>query len=248
MTPENRNLILAVALSMAVLFGWQILVIQPELEKEQAQKALIVEQQAATAKTQNVDGTPAIASSGEVINLTPGVAEQGVATADTAKRITIDAPLVQGSFSLQGARIDDIILTGYRETLDAKSDNIHFLKKTSSQAPFFAEFGWASSDADQPMPSAQTLWAADRDLLSPSSPVTLRWNNGKGLVFTRKISINDDYLITYDDSVVSSLDTAITMYPFGLVRRQGTPPTSGIYILHEGPLGVFDETLKEEDY
>jgi YidC/Oxa1 family membrane protein insertase len=156
--------------------------------------------------------------------------------------------LVQGSFSLQGARIDDIILTGYRETLDDASDNIHFLKKTSSQAPFFAEFGWASSDADQPMPSAQTLWAADRDLLSPSSPVTLRWDNGKGLVFTRKISINNDYLITYDDSVASSLGTAITMYPFGLVRRQGTPPTSGIYILHEGALGVFDETLKEEDY
>ena len=248
MTPENRNLILAVALSMAVLFGWQILVIQPELEKEQAQQALIVEQQAAIAKTQTVDGTPAIASSVEAINVTPGVAEQGVATADTVKRITIDAPLVQGSFSLQGARIDDIILTGYRETLDAKSENIHFLKKTSSQAPFFAEFGWASSDADQPMPSAQTLWAADRDLLSPSSPVTLRWDNGRGLVFTRKISINNDYLITYDDSVVSSLDTAITMYPFGLVRRQGTPPTSGIYILHEGALGVFDETLKEEDY
>ena len=248
MTPENRNLILAVALSMAVLFGWQILVIQPELEKEQAQQALIVEQQAAIAKTQTVDGTPAIASSVEAINVTPGVAEQGVATADTVKRITIDAPLVQGSFSLQGARIDDIILTGYRETLDAKSENIHFLKKTSSQAPFFAEFGWASSDADQPMPSAQTLWTADRDLLSPSSPVTLRWDNGQGLVFTRKVSINNDYLITYDDSVVSSLDTAITMYPFGLVRRQGTPPTSGIYILHEGALGVFDETLKEEDY
>ena len=248
MTPENRNLILAVALSMAVLFGWQILVIQPELEKEQAQQALIVEQQVAIAKTQTVDGTPAIGSSVEAINVTPGVAGQGVATANTAKRITIDAPLVQGSFSLQGARIDDIILTGYRETLDAKSDNIHFLKKTSSQEPFFAEFGWASSDADQPMPSAQTLWAADRDLLSPSSPVTLRWDNGRGLVFTRKISINDDYLITYDDSVVSSLNKAITMYPFGLVRRQGTPPTSGIYILHEGALGVFDETLKEEDY
>ncbi|MDA8536778.1 membrane protein insertase YidC [Alphaproteobacteria bacterium] len=248
MTPENRNLILAVALSMAVLFGWQILVIQPELEKEQAQQALIAEQQAATAKTLNVDGTPAIASTGDVTNLTPGVAGQDVATTDTAKRITIDAPLVQGSFSLQGARIDDIILTGYRETLDDASDNIHFLKKTSSQAPFFAEFGWASSDADQPMPSAQTLWAADRDLLSPSSPVTLRWDNGKGLVFTRKISINNDYLITYDDSVASSLGTAITMYPFGLVRRQGTPPTSGIYILHEGALGVFDETLKEEDY
>ena len=47
MTPENRNLILAVALSMIVLFGWQLMVIQPEMEKEQAQLALLAEQQAA---------------------------------------------------------------------------------------------------------------------------------------------------------------------------------------------------------
>ena len=120
MTPENRNLILAVALSMAVLFGWQILVIQPELGKEQAQQALIAEQQAATAKTQNVDGTPAITSTGDAPNLTQDLVGQDAATADTAKRVTIDAPLVQGSFSLQGARIDDVILTSYRETLDAE--------------------------------------------------------------------------------------------------------------------------------
>ena len=141
MTPENRNLILAVALSMAVLFGWQILVIQPELENEQAQQALIAEQQAITAKTQNANGTPAIASAGDVTNLRPGVVGQDIATTDAAKRVIIDAPLVQGSFSLLGARIDDVILTSYRETLGAESDNIHFLKKTSSQAPFFAEFG-----------------------------------------------------------------------------------------------------------
>src|SRR6056300_1060855 len=113
MTPENRNLILAVALSMAVLFGWQLLVIQPEMEKEQAQQALIAEQQAATAKTKNADGTPAITSTGDVTNVTPGVAGQDVVSADTAKRVTIDAPLVQGSFSLQGARIDDVVLTSY---------------------------------------------------------------------------------------------------------------------------------------
>jgi YidC/Oxa1 family membrane protein insertase len=98
------------------------------------------------------------------------------------------------------------------------------------------------------MPNAQTLWTSNSDLLSPSSPVNLRWDNGKGLIFTRKISINDDYLITYDDSVASSLDGAITMHPYGLVRRQGTPSMSGLYILHEGPLGVFDETLDEQDY
>jgi YidC/Oxa1 family membrane protein insertase len=162
--------------------------------------------------------------------------------------VIIDAPLVKGSFSLQGARIDDIILTGYRETLKSDSDNIHFLKKFSSESPYFAEFGWSVADNSQPMPSAKTLWQADRTLLSPSSPVTLRWDNGKGLTFVRKISINDDYLITYNDQVESRLDQAVTLFPYGLVRRQGTPPSSGLYILHEGPLGVFDETLNEQDY
>jgi YidC/Oxa1 family membrane protein insertase len=249
MTPENRNLLLAVTLSMAVLFGWQLLVIQPEMEKEQAQIALLAEQQAAKNSfkgTQDV-GTPMVVASGGS-KATPNADRQDNISTDSAKRITIDAPLVQGSFSLEGARIDDIILTGYRETLDADSANISFLQKSSSQSPFFAEFGWVSSDASQPMPNAQTLWAANSDLLSPSSPVSLRWDNGKGLIFTRKISINDDYLITYDDSVTSSLDGAITMYPYGLVRRQGTPSMSGLYILHEGPLGVFDETLDEKDY
>ena len=249
MTPENRNLILAVALSMIVLFGWQLMVIQPEIDEEQAKQALLIEQQAAKKSLDSAQnfGTPMVVASSGAQNTT-GANGQNDMSADTAKRITIDAPLVQGSFSLQGARIDDIVLTGYRETLDTASANISFLKKTSSQSSFFAEFGWASADASQPMPNAQTLWESNSDLLSPSSPVSLRWDNGKGLIFTRKISINDDYLITYDDSVASSLDGPITMYPYGLVRRQGTPSMSGLYILHEGPLGVFDETLDELDY
>ena len=177
MTPENRNLILAVTLSMAVLFGWQLMVIQPEMEREQAQQALLAEQQAEKRglDTKQDVGTPMVAASSGVQG-TPGVVGQNDLSTDNAKRITIDAPLVQGSFSLQGARIDDIVLTGYRETLDTASANISFLQKTSSQSPFFAEFGWASSDASQPMPNAQTLWASNSDLLSPSSPVSLRWD------------------------------------------------------------------------
>ena len=250
MTPENRNLILAVALSMAVLFGWQLLVVQPEMEKDQAKQGLLEKEQEGDQAAENAAnfGTPKISSSNGVAKTILGDGKKVIAPENNAKRITIDAPLIQGSLSLRGARIDDIILTGYRETLETTSDNIQFLKKTDSPAPFFAEFGWASSSPNQLMPNAQTLWTADRDLLSPSSPLSLRWDNGMGLIFKRKISINDDYLITYKDSVASNLDIAITMYPYGLVRRQGTPPTSGIYILHEGPLGVFDDTLNEEDY
>ncbi len=251
MKPENRNLILAVVLSMAVLFGWQIMVVQPEIEKEQARLDMMAKQARETG--QAVDpATPAAPEMGAVgtpqVAAVTGAPMSEERPAETAKRVIIDAPLVKGSFSLQGARIDDIILTGYRETLKSDSDNIHFLKKFSSESPYFAEFGWSVADNSQPMPSAKTLWQADRTLLSPSSPVTLRWDNGKGLTFVRKISINDDYLITYNDQVESRLDQAVTLFPYGLVRRQGTPATSGLYILHEGPLGVFDETLNEQDY
>ena len=246
MTPENRNLIMAVALSMIVLLGWQIFVIQPEMEKEAAEQERIAAEMAQSAATANDSGQPsASAASGTpaiINNTAPAKA------VDTAKRIVIDAPLVRGSFSVRGARLDDVILISYNETLDENSENIHFLKKTSSDNPFFAEFGWSSSDSGQTMPSADSLWSADRDVLSPATPVTLTWDNGQGLQFTRRISINDDYLFVFEDSVTSSLPGDITLYPYGLVRRHGTPATTGMYILHEGPLGVFDETLSEEDY
>ena len=246
MTPENRNLIMAVALSMIVLLGWQIFVIQPEMEKEAAEQERIAAEMAQSAAAANDSGQPsAPAASGTpaiINNTAPAKA------VDTAKRIVIDAPLVRGSFSVRGARLDDVILTSYNETLDENSENIHFLKKISSDTPFFAEFGWSSSDSGQTMPSADSLWSADRDVLSPATPVTLTWDNGQGLQFTRRISINDDYLFVFEDSVTSSLPGDITLYPYGLVRRHGTPATTGMYILHEGPLGVFDETLSEEDY
>ena len=246
MTPENRNLIMAVALSMIVLLGWQIFVIQPEMEKEAAEQERIAAEMAQSAAIANDSGQPsASAASGTpaiINNTAPAKA------VDTAKRIVIDAPLVRGSFSVRGARLDDVILTSYNETLDENSENIHFLKKTSSDTPFFAEFGWSSSDSGQTMPSADSLWSADRNVLSSATPVTLTWDNGQGLQFTRRISINDDYLFVFEDSVTSSLPGDITLYPYGLVRRHGTPATTGMYILHEGPLGVFDETLSEEDY
>ena len=246
MTPENRNLIMAVALSMIVLLGWQILVIQPEMQREAAEQERVAAEMAKSVAASQATGQPSVS----VASGAPTIGESAAPPKvdETAKRIVIDAPLVRGSFSLRGARLDDVILTGYKESLDDHSDNIHFLQKTGSDMPFFAEFGWSSSDASQLMPTDESLWSADRDVLGPSSPVTLTWENGQGLTFTRQISINDDYLFTFEDSVTSTLASDIKLYPYGLVRRHGTPATTGMYILHEGPLGVFDETLKEEDY
>ena len=246
MTPENRNLIMAVALSMVVLLGWQILVIQPEMEREAVEQERIAAEMAKSGAASQTTGQPSVSEANG--NPTVGESAAPPRAGQIAKRVVIDAPLVRGSFSVRGARLDDVILTGYKETLDDDSDNIHFLQKTNSERPFFVEFGWSSSDENQPMPNANSLWSADRDVLTPSSPVTLTWENGQGLTFSRRISINGDYLFTFEDSVISTFAGNITLYPYGLVRRHGTPDTTGMYILHEGPLGVFDETLKEEDY
>jgi len=241
MNPENRNMILAITLSMAVLFGWQVFVVGPELEKEAARQQVIAEMQAeeagkATPQADSASTTPS------------GVSVTESRPADNAPRIIIDAPFVSGSISLAGARIDDVMLKGYRETQSEDSPFIQFLQKTSSDLPYFAEFGWAAGSGNQPMPTSDSLWVADRQTLAPGAPVSLSWDNGKGLTFRRTLSINDDYLITVDDSVESRLEAPVTLFPYGLVRRHGTPPTTGIYILHEGALGVFDETLREEDY
>ena len=202
MTPENRNLIMAVALSMIVLLGWQMLVIQPEMEREAAEQKQIATEMSNSSIGAQVTGQPVVSA----VTGTPTVGEGAVTpkSVETAKRIAIEAPLVRGSFSLRGARLDDVILTGYKESLDGDSDNIHFLQKTSSDMPFFVEFGWSSSDANQLMPTADSTWSADRELLAPSSPVTLTWKNGQGLTFSRRISINDDYLFTFEDSVTST--------------------------------------------
>ena len=247
MNPENRNMILAISLSMAVLFGWQMFVVGPELEKEAAMQQAIAEQEAADAANDAPKADPDVvaAAAGTVAG---EITVSKAAPQVSAPRITIDAPLVSGSISLAGLRIDDIMLKAYQETQDPDSDNIQFLLKTDGEAPFFAEFGWAAADAGQPMPKADSLWTASSMVLSPGAPVTLSWDNGNGLTFRRSLAINDDYMITVDDSVESALSTPVTLFPYGLVRRHGTPPTTGIYILHEGALGVFDETLREEDY
>ena len=140
MKPDNRNLILAIALSMVVLFGWQMFVIKPQLEKEAAQQELLAAQAqaeaAAKAAQQAESGTPSVASANNANGaVTNGAITGGIGEAkpqDTAPRILIDAPLVTGSISVMGARIDDIVLTDYKETQDSESDNIHFLHKSSS--------------------------------------------------------------------------------------------------------------------
>ena len=237
MTPDTRNLIAAASLSMLVLVMWQLYFVEPELEAQRAEYNAAQVQDDLPSTSPDQAGTN---------NATLGdVAERPV---DDAMRIAIETPLMKGSLTTKGARIDDVTLTAYQETLDEDADDVTLLRKISDTAPYFAEFGWIGDNTNVALPDASTIWSASSDILSPNNDVTLTWNNGEGLVFTRLLSIDEQYMITVTDQVTSELDDTLRLLPYGLIRRFGTPATTGIYILHEGPIGVVDTTLKERTY
>ena len=237
MTPDTRNLIAAASLSMLVLVMWQLYFVEPDLEAQRAEynAAQVQEDLPSTSPDQAGTNTATLGD----------VAERPV---DDAMRIAIETPLMKGSLTTKGARIDDVTLTAYQETLDEDADDVTLLRKISDTAPYFAEFGWIGDNTNVALPDASTIWSASSDILSPNNDVTLTWNNGEGLVFTRLLSIDEQYMITVTDQVTSELDDTLRLLPYGLIRRFGTPATTGIYILHEGPIGVVDTTLKERTY
>ncbi|AVM75039.1 membrane protein insertase YidC [Magnetospirillum gryphiswaldense] len=239
---EQRNLFLAIALSVLILFGFQWLFPSKTPAPESAP--------ATTAA-----GTPPVPTSGDAVVPAPvqTAAQMAVKSRTdalaTAKRIRINTPTLHGSLSVTGARLDDLTLAGYHETADPTSKEIELLSPTGAAHPYHAEFGWVPVDAGVKTPGPDTVWSvAQGNELSPGSTVVLNWDNGDGLRFVRTVSVDENYMFQIAQRVENYGTKPVTLHPFGLISRTGTPKTEGMYILHEGPLGVFDGTLKEHKY
>ncbi|MCF1504849.1 membrane protein insertase YidC [Afifella sp. H1R] len=257
---NNRNVIIAIALSLAILLGWQYFVAGPRIEAQRQQQQEEVQQ--ATDQETSVAGTPgatapagADAPAGAAPQIPPSASETAPATGGTAEpaadtpRLAVDTPALQGSISLVGGRIDELDLKRYHATPDPKSPMIELFSPIGSADPYYADFGWVASAGGPAVPDANTVWQADAETLTPDKPVTLTWDNGQGLVFKRQIAVDDNYMFTVSQSVENSSGAPVTLYPYGLISRHGTPGGRSFYILHEGPIGVFgDEGLKEVKY
>ena len=236
MNPETRNLVAAISLSMAVLIGYQLFFV--DIKKDQYQQEIIAEN---VGDSSNIP-IPSNDNSG-ILNT-----ENTKSTVlTTVPRVSVISKEVTGSISLKGARIDDVTLSQYRETLDPDSNLIDLLLKSNERNPYFLEFGWSSPDGVK-VPNGKTLWKASKAILSPDSNVTLSWDNGEGVVFYQDISIDDTFMFTVNQRVKNNSKNLITLYPYGLIRRTGEPETTRFFVLHEGPLGVFDGTLSEKSY
>ena len=160
-------------------------------------------------------------------------------------RVKIETPYVGGSINLQGAQIDDLHLLRYRETVDPKSPTITFLSPNGMPGALFAEQGLVPATGTlAKLPDSKTLWTAPAGaVLTEDTPVTLTWDNGEGLVFSRTIAIGDEYLFTITQTVENKSQAPIALIPYSRIQRQDTPVVSGYWVFFEGMLGWLDGSL-----
>ncbi|MDF1715117.1 MAG: membrane protein insertase YidC [Antarcticimicrobium sp.] len=246
MDDQNKNLIIATALSFLVILGWFLFFPPPEPETAEAPPTGQVSQ---TAPEASVPATAPSAGAGET------GAGQGAAVQETvadAPRVAIDTPRLTGSISLLGGRIDDLSLKDYRETIDAGSPIVKMLKPVGDEGAYYALYGWAPGAGLtlDDVPGPNTEWrVASGGTLGIDAPVTLSWVNGKGLTFRREIAIDADYMFTVTQSVENASGATVGLAPYGILARHGEPANrKKFFILHEGVVAMADGELTETDY
>lgn len=245
---NNKNMILAIALSMAVIFGWAIFFPQPDTATPETNTELTALPEG-TLTPPTTDGSttpPAVGGDGVA---TP------VATQETgdveAPRVDIITGKLKGSISLEGGRIDDLRLTDYNINLGDDSEKVVLLSPVGTNEPFYAVWGWAATAAGNGggTPNASTLWSLERGTtLTETTPITLKWDNGAGLIFRRTISVDDKYMFDIQQSVENTSNGAVRLAPYGIIAHHGQPEVEGFYLSHEGMVRVSDGELEEIKY
>ena len=228
---NQKNLFLAIVISMAIIFGFQLLVPQPE-------KAPIFEEQ--TFEENSVELSIQNTDTKIVINRDEVISSSG--------RVVFDNGKIKGSINLEGGFIDDLVLEEFRETLDPTSDLIEFLNPLGSQDAYYLDTGWVSSDSTLELPNNKSIWKTDKTSMGVDDPVKLFWTNSQGITFEKIISLDENYLFNVDQRVINNSDRSFDLFPFGLSKRQGIPEMQNFFILHEGPISITDGVLEEYDY
>jgi YidC/Oxa1 family membrane protein insertase len=241
---DQRNLILAIALSVAIILGWQALFPPAPTPAPKPQQ-----QQQQTPTTPGVPTAPGTPAAGGAPS--PSISrDQALKDSPRIAIVTpkgADArPQVEGSIALKGARIDDVLLGRHRTTVAKDSAQVTLLSPERAADGYYVRFGWLKApDATIKLPDADSVWTADKPTLTVEQPLTLSWDNGEGVVFRQKITLDRDFMFTVALAIDNKTDKPVSLFPFGLITRHGEPKTEGIYLLHEGPYGVYDERLKE---
>ena len=241
---DSRNVIFAIALSFAVLFGWSVIFETPKIEEQKK-----LEQNENYQKDVQSPDAPSV----DVEEKDTNIISRKDAIKST-KRISFENPNVVGSISLKGALIDDITFKKYNETLGSDK-KVTYLNPEETNEGYFIETGWAASNIESiALPNKNTVWKVKgNSKLSTGSPVIIEWDNKSGLIFRKKIELDDKFLFRITQEIQNKSSETVELYPYAQITRNQKPileagSMSGTLILHDGFIGVFNEDLKEYDY
>ena len=222
---DNRNLILAVALSVLVLLGWSML----------SNKILPANPPA--VKVENGKTKPLPQPQAGPVPATPQTLRSVAAVLREGPRVQIQTASLQGSINLRGARIDDLVLVRQRQTIEKKSPPVRLLSPAGAPGAYFASFGWTGEGVQVPGPD--TVWTASAPVLTPGNPVTLSWTNPTGQRFEQIVSVDDNYLFDVKQRVANAGPAPVSVRPYGLISRAAKSPDPDSWTNHVGPIGVF---------
>ena len=250
---EQKNLLLAIAISIAVIVGWQFVAMPlffppaPHVAAPQTPSAAPGATPGSTAG-ESVPGStgqsaPATPTTGEAAQTT--TRERDVVIAETP-RVPVDTPALLGSINLKGGQLDDLVLRRYHETIDPTSPLIVLLSPRGTAEPYYAGVRWLA-EGNVALPDAETLWTAEGDRLTPTTPVTLKTTVGQ-LDFEIVYAIDDDYMVTITQRVTNQGGETVKIAPYALANRIGIPKLDTSYVVHEGMFGVLADTYEEVDY
>ncbi len=254
---NNRNFFITIILSVLILTLWQVFYMNPRIEAQREAARIEAEQNPASQKPATETANSGAAQSGQTssqatIPNAPASDQAAVGgSRDQAlsanKRVVIDTPSLSGSINLTGARLDDLSLKHYTETVDKNSPKIVLLNPSTLNDGYFAEIGFSGSPEAGTLPGPDTQWSVEgNNTLTQSTPVTLTYTNDKGLTFKRVISVDDNYMFTVDDTVTNTGNAPVSLANYGRVTRFEKPDDRSTYVLHEGLIGVTGKEGLEE--
>jgi YidC/Oxa1 family membrane protein insertase len=237
---DNKNVFIAVALSMSVLLFWSAFVDSPK--PDQNQTKIIKNEQ---IKNKKLD-------SGLVPSINNSNIEQKISrdkSIEKTKRVLLENSKIKGSISLEGALIDDLSFKSYREDLKTNK-SVVFLNPKETENGYFIESGWASIGNKIKVPNNKSIWnVRGNNILTNKNPVILEWNNDTGLIFRKKITLDDNYLFKVYQEIENRSSKKVELYPYAQITRNKKPKDlQDFFILHEGFIGVLDEELEEDGY
>ena len=242
---DLRNVIFAIALSFAVLFGWSVIFETPQSEEQKASQ----QNESYQKKDRQNSDAPSVNIENKKV---PNILRKDAI--GSGKRIKFENDNVKGSIALEGALIDDIVFKKYKLKLGS-DEKVTYLNPAATNDGYFVETGWASSNIDKiSLPTTKTLWKVKGySKLSVGNPVIVEWNNNSGLIFRKKIELDDKFLFKITQEIQNKSSEKVELYPYAQITRNQKPvlaagSMSGTMILHDGFIGVFNEDLKEYDY